>query len=179
MAVYKAHSEMRMFLGITLNNVLVSFTAFGFGILASFGTAYILLINGIMLGAFQYFFYEYDLLFTSALTIWIHGTLEIAAIVISGGAGITMGNALLFPGTYPRLYALRQGALRGTKIVIGLVPVFILAGFLESFVTRLTEAPIVFKLFIILGSAASLVYYFGIYPHLLRKKMAVEEQEDS
>lgn len=177
MAVYKSRSEIQMFLGITLNNIRVAFTAFGLGILASFGTAYILLINGIMLGAFQYFFFEYDLLFTSALTIWIHGTLEIAAIVVSGGAGITMGNALLFPGTYPRLYALKQGAFRGTKIVIGLVPVFIIAGFLESFITRLTDAPILFKLLIILGSAAALIYYFGIYPYRLLKRGGLTESK--
>ena len=83
MAVYKDAQKAEMFLGITINNIRVSFLCFIFGILASYGTAYILFVNGIMLGAFQYFFYQKGLFLTSFLTIWIHGTLEISAIVIA------------------------------------------------------------------------------------------------
>src|SRR3546814_13017991 len=84
-----------------------------------------------MLGAFQFFFYQKGLLLTSVLSIWIHGTLEISAIIIAGSAGLVMGNSLLFPGTWSRLESFRRGARRGLKIVIGLVPVFITAALLE------------------------------------------------
>lgn len=82
MAVYNGSSEVPMFLGITLNNVMVSFNCFAMGLLTSFGTGYMLLSNGIMVGAFQTFFYQHDLLWESSLAIWLHGTLEIWAIIV-------------------------------------------------------------------------------------------------
>ena len=125
--------------------------------------------NGVMLGAFQYFFYERGLLIDSVLKIWIHGTLEISAIVIAGCAGLTVGNSILFPGTYSRLESFRRGIKQGLKIAIGLVPIFIMAGFLESFITRLTLPPVVSGA-IILVSASFIGWYFILYPiHLNRK----------
>lgn len=171
MAVYKDMSQMDMFLGITINNVLVSFKAFAYGVFLSIGTGLVLLFNGIMLGAFQFFFYQKGLLLTSALTIWIHGTLEISAIVIAGCAGLVMGNSILFPGTYSRLESFKIGTGKGLKIIIGLVPIFIAAGFLESFVTRHTEWPAFVKAGIILVSAFFIIYYFVIYPILLNKNV--------
>lgn len=170
MAVYKKMNSFDMFLGITFNNIYVSFMAFTAGLLVSFGTAYILLQNGIMLGAFQYFFYEHGLLETAALTIWLHGTLEIAAIIVAGAAGIVMGNAILFPGTYSRRQSFYAAARSGMKMIIGLVPVFTLAGFIEGFVTRLTQMPVAIKLLIILTSLGFVLIYFIIYPRYLYKK---------
>ena len=164
MAVYKSMHQSDMFFAITFNNVRVSFLAFAMGLLISVGTGFILFYNGVMLGVFQYFFYQKGLLLTSFLTIWIHGTLEISAIVLAGAAGLVMGNSLLFPGTFPRLESFRRGARRGLKMVIGLVPIFVVAGFLESFITRQTEWPALIKLAIIGGSAFFIIYYFVIYP---------------
>ncbi|CAG5007314.1 hypothetical protein DYBT9275_04019 [Dyadobacter sp. CECT 9275] len=163
LAIYKSQSQADMFLGITVNNIKVSFAAFVMGVVFSAGTWYMLLQNGIMLGAFQYFFYEKGLLLESVLKIWIHGTLEISAIVVAGAAGMYMGNSVLFPGTFGRLQSFRTGAKTGLKMVIGLVPVFITAGFLESFVTRLTM-PVWASLLIIGLSATFVLWYFLIYP---------------
>nr|WKN39113.1 stage II sporulation protein M [Tunicatimonas sp. TK19036] len=164
MRVYKDSKQADMFFAITFNNIRVSFYAFAMGVLLSIGTGFILLQNGIMLGAFQYLFYQQGLLAESALTIWIHGTIEISSIIIAGGAGLVMGNSILFPGTYPRMVSFQQGARKGAKMVIGLVPLFIMAGFLESFVTRLTELPTLIKLVIIGSSVFLVLYYFVIYP---------------
>ena len=164
MAVYKSMHQSDMFFAITFNNVRVSFMAFALGLLISVGSGLVMFYNGVMLGAFQYFFYQKGLLLTSFLTIWIHGTLEISAIVLAGAAGLVMGNSILFPGTYPRMESFRRGARRGLKMVIGLVPIFITAGFLESFVTRLTEWPAFVKLIIIGLSVFFIIYYFVIYP---------------
>lgn len=169
LAVYKSGGQADMFLGITVNNIRVSFIAFILGLFASFGTIAVMFQNGVMLGAFQYFFYERGLLLPSVLTIWIHGTLEISAIVIAGSAGLTLGNSLLFPGTWSRLESFKRGAKQGLKIVIGLVPVFITAGFLESFVTRLPLHPVASSA-IILASAAFIIWYFILYPIRLEKK---------
>lgn len=164
MAIYKQMGQTEMFLGITFNNIRVSFLVFIAGVFTSIATGYILFSNGIMLGAFQYFFYQKGLLMTSVLTIWIHGTLEISAIIIAGAAGIIMGNGLLFPGTYSRKQSFRNGAKKGLKIIVGLIPVFIMAGFLEGFVTRMTGMPELIKIAIILGSAVFILIYFIFIP---------------
>ncbi len=166
MAVYGGHSPGGMFLYITLNNIRVALVCFVLGIFASFGTGLPLLFNGIMVGAFQYFFHEQGVLTESLLTIWVHGTLEISAIIIAGGAGFTLGNGFLFPGTFTRTESFRRGARNGLKVVMALVPVFIIAGFLESFVTRhaLDMRPWV-ALTIIGASLAWVIYYFIILPY--------------
>lgn len=172
MAVYKEMQQLDMFLAITLNNVWVSFRTFVSGIFTSFGTAIILLQNGIMVGAFQYFFYEKGLFLTSFLTIWIHGALEISAIVIAGAAGLAMGNSVLFPQTYTRAESFKRGAKRGLKIIIGIVPIFIVAGFLEGFVTRHTEMPILLKALIIGSSFGFVLWYFVWQPYRLARLSA-------
>lgn len=176
LAVYKQMNGIDMFLGITFNNIRVSFIAFMFGLLLSFGTAWVLLSNGIMLGAFQYFFHIHDLLFESILVIWIHGTLEISAIVIAGAAGLVLGNSILFPETYSRRQSFMIAAKEGLKIIVSLIPIFITAGFLESFVTRHTGMPVFLSLTIILASLAFVVWYFIIYPNKLFKSIKAESE---
>ncbi|SNR40089.1 stage II sporulation protein M [Hymenobacter mucosus] len=164
MAVYKGKDETLMFLTITLNNIKVSLYAFAGGITGGLLTTYLLFSNGLMLGSFQYFFYQQGVLLPSVLTIWIHGTLEISAIILAGGAGLVLGGSLLFPGTYSRRDSLRRGARDGMKLALGLVPIFIMAGFLEGFVTRHTEMPLWASLTIIGLSAALILGYFVVYP---------------
>ena len=170
MGVYKSMNQVDMFLGITVNNIYVAFNCFVWGLLFSFGTGYRLFTNGVMLGAFQYFFYAKGLLLQSALVIWIHGTLEISAIVIAGCAGLTMGNSILFPGTYSRGASFVRGAKQGVKIAIGLVPVFVCAGFFESFVTRYSQMPMWLSLTIIGSSLLFIIWYFVIYPIRLNNR---------
>ncbi|MGK7395811.1 MAG: stage II sporulation protein M [Candidatus Cyclobacteriaceae bacterium M3_2C_046] len=165
MGVYHSMSSNIMFLQITLNNIMVSFATFAYGVLLSAGTVYHLFQNGVMLGSFQYFFYQQGLFITSFLTIWIHGTLEISSIIIAGGAGLIMGNSFLFPGTYHRLVSVKNGAKKGLKIIIGIVPLFILAGFLESYITRLSNMHWSIKLGIILISLSFIIYYVVIFPN--------------
>ncbi|MEM7085788.1 MAG: stage II sporulation protein M [Bacteroidota bacterium] len=170
MAVYKEMEELNMFLGITINNIRVALLAFAFGMFFSLGTIYIIMRNAIMLGSFQYFFYEQGLLWESARTIWIHGTIEISVIIIAGCAGLVLGNSLLFPGTYTRLQSFVRGAKDGLKILLSTIPFFIIAGFLEGFVTRHTEMPDWLAILIIGGSLALIIFYYVIYPIQLKRK---------
>ena len=174
LAIYGGTAQADMFMQITVNNVKVSFVAFALGAFFSFGTIAILFQNGVMLGSFQYFFFERDLLMASVLKIWIHGTLEISAIIIAGAAGLVMGHSLLFPLTYSRLESFKQGAKKGMKIVIGLVPVFIAAGFLESFITRLKMHSAVSGSIIIV-SAVFIVWYFVLYPRKIYREMVTSQ----
>ncbi|MDX1348798.1 MAG: stage II sporulation protein M [Putridiphycobacter sp.] len=171
MGIYGESSEVSMAFGITINNITVAFYAFVLGVFFSFGSYIILLTNGIMLGAFQWWFYGKGLLLTSFLAIWIHGAFEISAIVIAGAAGITLGNGLLFPKSYSRLQSLIFSAKQGFIILMSLVPVFIIAGILESFVTRYYQSmPILLNWFIIIGSFAIIILYYVIIPFKVAKK---------
>jgi uncharacterized membrane protein SpoIIM required for sporulation len=162
--VYKQSNELMMFMQIGFNNIFVALYTFVLGIIFSFGSIVSLFRNGIMLGSFQYFFFSKGLGFQSILVIWIHGTLEISAIVLAGAAGLILGNSLLFPNTYTRMASVLKGAKDGLKIVIGLIPIFIVAAFFESFVTRHTEMPLWLSAFILLSSAAFIIWYVFIYP---------------
>ena len=172
MAVYKQAQPGGMAYGIAVNNVRVSFVAFaglfvvGGLVLPAFalGTAQALVANGVMFGAFAQFFVARGLGGTLLRVVFIHGALELSAIVVAGGAGFAMGGALLFPGTYPRLVSFREGALRGAKLVLGLVPVFLVAAALEGFVTRQTEMPLAVAVVIIGGSFAFMGFYFVWWP---------------
>ncbi len=164
LGIYAMGGEVDMFLAITVNNVKVSFLAFVAGLLFSAGTAYLLFSNGIMVGAFTSFLFQHGYGKETMLTVFIHGTLELSAIVIAGAAGFQVGHSLLFPKTHSRLDSLKVGAMKGLKIVIGLIPVFVAAGFLEGFVTRHTEMPAVLSLAIIAGSLVFVIYYFIVYP---------------
>lgn len=170
MAVYKEQNGFDMFLGITLNNILVALRTFVMGLFFGLGTFFILIRNGIMVGAFQFFFIERDLFKESFLTIWQHGTLEISSIVIAGAAGFVIGRGLIVPGTYSRLQSLRISARRGLTIMVGLIPVFIMAGFIEGFFTRLTDLPDAVRWSTILLSASFILFYFVLYPIAVARK---------
>jgi uncharacterized membrane protein SpoIIM required for sporulation len=167
--VYKNGDQVSMFFQIALHNIRVAFLCFVAGFFLSLGTAYMLFNNGTMVGAFQYYFFAKGLGWQSVLVIWVHGTLEISAIIIAGAAGFVIGNSILFPGTYPRLHSLKRGARDGLKIMIGLVPVFLLAAFFEGFITRYTEMPLAVSITILTVSLSFIIWYFIIYPARLQR----------
>lgn len=175
MAVYKKANEMDMFLGITLNNLWVSFLTFITGIIYCIGSIGVLLYNGIMIGVFQYFFYKQQLLMTSMMTIWLHGTLEISGIIIASAGGITMGSGLLFPGTHSRTQSFFLSARRGIKILMGIVPIIIIAGLIESYLTRHTGAPVIIKAILIFLSLFFIFFYFVWYPYRKSKEPVPEQ----
>lgn len=186
MDIYGTGQEMDSFLSIAINNMRVALITFVLGLFFSVGSGIFLFFNGIMVGAFQWFFKVRGLLMTSFLTIWIHGAFEIPAIVLAGGAGITMGNGLVFPKTLTRLQSLAISAKRGVKIMIGVIPIIIIAAFIEGYATRHTIVnisgenasaiwPDSVKWLIILGSFFIMISYFVIYPFIVAKKINFNE----
>jgi uncharacterized membrane protein SpoIIM required for sporulation len=169
MAVYKQDGEMQTFLPIFVNNVRIDFITFFSGIFFAIGSLFIMIVNGVMVGVFQYFFIEKGLFWESFLAIWTHGTLEISAIIISGGAGLTLGKGLLFPGTYSRFHAFKASGMNGLKIICGVVPVTLMAAFIEGFLTRHTDIPDAIRFSFILLSLAFVLVYFFWYPRRVAK----------
>lgn len=174
-AVYGSGSNWGSFLGITFNNLMVSVKCFLYGIFAGIGTVYISMSNGIMLGAFQYFFVKEGVFWASVRGIWIHGAMEIFSIVITTMAGLILGGGILFPGTYSRMDSFKKAFSSGFKIFMSTAPFFFAAGFLEGFVTRFSkQMPEFLSVLIILITLFIISYYYLIYPwKVVRKITAV------
>lgn len=174
MGVYKTEGEMLMFWAIAWNNLRVMALVFVSGLFTSFLTGLLIAYNGVMVGAFQYFFYKYNVLLVSVSTIWLHGTIEMFTLIVSGAAGIMLSNSLYFPGTYSRKQSLVLGARRAAKIIIGISPFIIFAAFIEGFVTRHTEWHYILKFSVISASLFIIVWYFFIYPRkIFNKNIAI------
>jgi uncharacterized membrane protein SpoIIM required for sporulation len=178
--VYKDENVFSMFIFIAFNNIKVAFITFMGGFTLGYFTIKMLWDTGLMLGTFQYLFFSKGLGAKSILVIWIHGTLEISAIVIAATAGFILAAGILFPGTYSRLVSFKRNAKDAAKILIALIPIFIVAAFFESYVTHLMSQaydkqsnfalPIWVSVVILTTSLAFIIYYFVILPIRLHKK---------
>ena len=162
--VYQSGNSFLTWLGIMVNNVLVSMLAFVKGILLGIMSLSDLIQNSMMVGVFHYMFASKGLAVDFLLVVMIHGLLELTAIVIACAAGVIMGTSYLFPGTISRMDAFKIGVKDGVKIIIGLVPVFGIAAFLEGFITGLYKMPLILNILILLVSAVFIVWYFIILP---------------
>lgn len=168
--VYKQEGEVVMFLMIAANNTYVSLLTFVSGVFLGIGPIFLMLKNGIMIGSFEYYFFSKGLGAESVLVIWIHGTLEISAIIMAGAAGLVLGQGLLFPKTYTRLEAFKRSAKDGTKIALGIIPIIIVAAFFEGFVTRHTNMPLWLSVSILGISLLFIIWYVILYPSQLNKR---------
>jgi uncharacterized membrane protein SpoIIM required for sporulation len=174
MDIYGSMDEGGMFLAITINNIYVSFLFFVLGITFGIGSVWKLISTGIMVGAFLCFFYQHDLLTDAMLAIWMHGTIEISVAIIAGTAGMVLGKGIAFPGTYSRVESMKRSAMDGLKIVIGLTPCFLLAGFIESFITRHYNYNVVLSASVIVLSLAFVISYFVAYPIYLSGRLKLK-----
>ncbi len=176
MGVYKDTDSFSMFVLIAINNVKVMIMVYLLGLILSIGSIYYIFVHGIMIGTFHYIFYQYNVLEESLITVWIHGTVEIFTLVVSGGAGIMLGNSILFPGTYSRKQSFLRGAKSTTKIIVALIPFIIFAAFLEGFVTRHTEWNDIIRIGIIVLLMAMIIWYFFIYPEKNKNRIKSIQQ---
>ena len=118
------------------------------------------------------------LLFLFFLVVFVHGTLELTAIIIACAAGLIMGKSFLFPGTIKRLDAFKQGTKDGVKLMIGLMPVFGLAAFFEGLATRLYNDLSFLTTAIVILSMVFVIWYFIIYPIQLSKRLSLQLKEE-
>ncbi|WP_420379166.1 stage II sporulation protein M [Gilvibacter sp.] len=171
-AIYGSGSNWGTFLAITVNNIRVSILAFAFGVITSVGSAYILFSNGVMVGAFFTMFANNEVFWQASKNIMLHGAIELSVIVVAGCAGMVMGNGILFPKTFSRRLSFTRAAKDGLKIVVSTFPFFIIAGFIEGFITRYNTMPVWLALLIIGGSFALIIFYYIIYPIQLHRAHA-------
>lgn len=178
LGVYQSGNALLAWIGIMINNIMVSFTYFVRGL--SFGILTITSVvkEAITLGAFEYMFFSRGIGLQSAMGVLIHGLLEITAIIIACAAGLVMVKSFLFSGTNKRMDSLKRGVKDGVKIVVGLMPVFMIAAFFEGFVTRHYKMPVFVNAFILLVVLSFITWYFIIYPIRLNRKLSVKLNEE-
>jgi uncharacterized membrane protein SpoIIM required for sporulation len=145
---------------ITTNNLTVAFTTFALGITA-IGTIWMMVLNGLMIGVVGAATWRAGM----ALSLWSfvapHGSLELPAIFLAGGAGLEIARGLLFPGLLSRRDSLVRAGGRASRLVLGTLPLLLVAGTIEGFFSP-TSAPVAMKF--TLGAvlfAALLAYLFG------------------
>lgn len=176
--VYESGNPILSWLHLMINNIWVSLRYFGEGIFCGIPTMFSLSREAARLGAFHEFFAARGLGLQVFLVVFVHGTLELTAIIIASAAGLVLGKSFLFPGTIKRLDAFKKGAKDGVKMVIGLMPVFMLAAFFEGLFTRLYNDLSVLTTIIVFLSVLFVIWYFIVYPIRLSKKLAVQLNEE-
>ena len=168
-AVYQSKFKYAMSGFIMANNIKVAFSAFAFGIFYGVGTFLILIFNGLMLGSLSAVFFDCKLLFGFATTVLVHGTLELFAIMVAGAAGLRLGQSLFRPGMLSRKRALADFGVEAFIMTLAMVPIFVMAGALEGYVTPL-GLPAVSRVLIITGNMILLAAYFGLPLWFFHKK---------
>jgi uncharacterized membrane protein SpoIIM required for sporulation len=118
---------------IMTNNLTVSFVTFAGGIVFGVGTFFYLYLNGMMLGVISAACHQYGM----SLALWSfiapHGSLELPAILIAGGAGFRLGYSMLFPGSLRWRDSVAEGGIEATRLISGVIPMLVIAGTLEGF----------------------------------------------
>ena len=127
---------------IMTNNLTVAFAAFAFGITAGLGTLYLMFVNGLLFGVVNTACWQAGM----ALKLWgfvaPHGVLELPAIFIASGAGMLVARGLLFPGLLSRRSSLAQAGGQAVRLLLGTIPLLVVAGFIEGFVSPTNIAPV-------------------------------------
>ncbi len=118
---------------ITINNLSVSFAAIAGGITAGLYTTYIMAFNGLSIGAVATLVGKNNLAYPFWAFVFPHGSLELPAIFLAGGAGLLIGKAMIFPGKYKRIDALKQNSTKAAQLLFGIIPMLIIAGTIEGF----------------------------------------------
>jgi uncharacterized membrane protein SpoIIM required for sporulation len=144
---------------IMQNNIQVAFLAFGGGMLAGLYTVWTLVFNGLILGGLTGLTAHYGIGFDLWTFVIGHGVIELSVIGIAGGSGLMLGWAMLMPGLLRRRDALALAARRSVRLVIGCVPLLVIAGTIEGFISPSTALPWPAHWAIGLGSGALLYAY--------------------
>lgn len=165
-----AHTPSEMATAIFVNNLRVTIAAFALGITFGLGTALLLLVNGLHLGAVLAACIQEGLGPGILSFMAAHGPVELSIIAITGGAGLKLGHALLEPGERPRAEVLREKAPAAVQLVLGCAPFLTGIGVVEGFVSPGTFFPWWVKL--PLGVALGV----GFWMYVLRGGRAVDDR---
>jgi len=148
---------------IIFNNAGIGLKAFSMSVFPVVGTVTVLLPTALMFGSINALIIRYGM--TGQLWSFMigHMVLEFAAIFVACGAGLMMGLAVVIPGERTRRDALIEKGQLAIRLLAGCLPIFLIAGLIEAFISPLVIDPI-FKVFTSLASAVLLFAYLSIRP---------------
>jgi uncharacterized membrane protein SpoIIM required for sporulation len=130
---------------IMTNNLSVAFATFAFGITAGIGTVWMMVLNGLLIGVIGAATWQAGMAGQLWTFVVPHGVLELPAIFIAGGAGFEIARGMLFPGLLPRRESLARAGGRAAQLLLGTIPMLIVAGVIEGFLSPSeTAAPLKF-----------------------------------
>lgn len=115
------------------NNVGIALRCFATGLAFGIGSAFYLVENGLVTGAVMGYVGAHgagDNIFTFVAS---HGSLELGAIVLAGGAGLSLGWSMIAPGDRTRLASLQATARSVTVVVFGAAVMLFMAAAIEGF----------------------------------------------
>ncbi|HKZ69049.1 MAG TPA: stage II sporulation protein M, partial [Anaerolineales bacterium] len=144
---------------IMRNNIQVSFLAFGGGVLVGLFTVWVMILNGLILGGILGLTFHYGVGLEMSSFVIGHGVIELTVIIMAGGSGLMLGWALLQPGLFRRRDALAVAARKAVKLVIGCVPLLVIAGTIEGFISPAENIPWPMKFGVGIGSGILLYGY--------------------
>ncbi|MHC5595552.1 MAG: stage II sporulation protein M [Nostoc sp.] len=144
---------------IMINNLSVSFGAVAGGISVGAYTTYLMVFNGLLIGAVGTLVSQNNLAYPFWSFVLPHGSLELPAIFFAGGAGFLLARAILFPGKYRRGDALKLYGSQAVQLVFGIVPMLIIAGAIEGFFSPNPSVPDAIKYLAGIGLFIVLVMY--------------------
>lgn len=155
------------------HNIQVAFLAFALGITVGIGTAVMLFVNGLFLGALAQVYTAKGM--AGWFWAWIlpHGIPEITAICIAGAAGLVIARGLAAPKGLPRGLALRQEAVTAVKLLFGTLALFVLAGFIEGTVSQIHPP----KLSVAFKVSFALTVGVGVYAYLCSDFLRARREE--
>ena len=156
---------------IMTNNLSVAFATFAFGITAGIGTVWMMVLNGLLIGVIGAATWQAGMAGQLWTFVVPHGVLELPAIFIAGGAGFEIARGMLFPGLLPRRESLARAGGRAAQLLLGTIPMLIVAGVIEGFLSPSeTAAPLKF----LFGA----VMFAALVTYLMRARQ-VRKPEDS
>ena len=118
-----------------MNNIGIAFQTFASGLIFGLGSLFFLLYNGLVIGAIAGHLTRIGYSETFWSFVIGHGVIELSVICIAGGSGLMLGWAILHPGWLSRRDALARASGRAVRLVIGCVPLLVLAGLIEGFIS--------------------------------------------
>ena len=147
---------------VMTNNIRVAFFAFAGGIMFMVGSAYILVINGIFIGAIAGLCHVNGIAFALWSFVSPHGYIELTTIFIAGGAGLKLGYALIAPSLFTRKRTLTDAARTAIQLLGGCVVLLVVAGIIEGFVSPSSLLPEVKIAFGAMTGISLFTYLFGM-----------------
>lgn len=145
---------------IMVNNIQVALLCFACGALLGVGTVWMLLYNGMLIGALAAIFHRVGESYAFWAFIWPHGVIELTAIFIAGGAGLSLAYSFFVPGELTRAESFKREGKVTVQLMMGVIPMFVVAALIEGYLTP-APWPHWIKYLIALSTLILLFFYFG------------------